>query len=160
MQPSTPALISVLIAGALASGVAWSRAAPAGPADAWALLDAIEVEEAYVVDEVEGGERYVARKTYPEDLDDVAAGFEVTGHVVVLVPEPRLATFLLVERPEDCPFCELGEGAAALEVVARAPLEGVDDADEITVRGTLTRITDPDTYQAVRLVDAVRVTGG
>lgn len=144
----TPVILTSLLAG------------PVAAQEGWDLIGAVEVEEAYVVDADEGGERYVASKTYPDALMEAAEGFTITGHVVVLVPEPELTTFLLIEDPDDCPFCGTGEGGAALEVVAARPIGGVQDADRITVRGTLTPIRDPDTYQAIRLVDAERLNDG
>ena len=126
-------------------------AALAGPAaaDGWDLLAAIEVEE------VVEGERWEARKTYPPALAEGAEGFTITGHVVPVLPEAELRTFLLVPDPADCPFCGSAGYGPSLEVTMRRPLDA-DEGERVTLRGDLELVADPETWQAVRLTDAAR----
>ena len=140
MRPSilTPAILISLAA----------LASPA-PADGWDLLAAIEVEE------VIEGDRWEARKTYPDALLAGAEGFEITGHVVPVLPEAELRTFLLVPDPDDCPFCGSAGYGPSLEVAMRRPLDA-GEGERVTLRGDLEVVADPETWQAVRLTDAVR----
>ena len=123
-------------------------AAPAWP-DGWDLLSAIEVEEVQVED------RWEARKTYPDALLAAREGFEITGHVVPVVPQAELELFLLVPDPDDCPFCGSAGYGPSLEVTMRRPLDAAE-GEEVTLRGTLEIVADPATWEAVRLTDAVR----
>lgn len=125
-----------------------SLAAPAA-AD-WQLLAGIEIEEVQVED------RWEARKTYPDALLAAAEGFEITGHVVPVVPDAELRVFLLVPDPEQCPFCGDAGYGPSLEVEMRRALEA-GEGEEVTLRGDLEIVADPETWQAVRLTDAVRV---
>lgn len=136
MRPSIPTLV-----------ILTSLAAPAA-AD-WDLLAAIEVEEVQVED------RWEARKTYPDALLAAAEGFEITGHVVTVTPQAELSLFLLVPDPDDCPFCGSAGYGPSLEVSMRRPLDAAD-GERVTVRGELEIVADPETWQAVRLTDAVR----
>ena len=130
------------------SALAWAALAAPAAADAWDLLAAIEVEEVQVED------RWEARKTYPAALIDAAGGFTVTGHVVPVVPEAALRTFLLVPDPDDCPFCGSAGYGPSLEVTMRRALDA-EEGERVTLRGELEIVADPDTWQAVRLTDAV-----
>ena len=140
MRPSilTPAILTSLAA----------LAAPA-LADGWDLLAAIEVEEV-----MEEG-RWEARKTYPDALLAGARGFEITGHVVPVTPQAELELFLLVPDPDDCPFCGSAGYGPSLEVTMHRPLDA-GEGERVTLRGDLEIVADPETWQAVRLTDAVR----
>lgn len=124
-----------------------SLAAPAA-AD-WDLLAAIEVEEVQVED------RWEARKTFPDGLAAAAEGFEITGHVVPVVPDAELRLFLLVPDPDECPFCGDAGYGPSLEVEMRDALDAAE-GEQVTLRGDLEFVEDPETWQAVRLTDAVR----
>ena len=136
-RPSIPAL-----------AILTSLAAPAA-AD-WDLLAAIEIEE------VLEGERWEAHKSYPDALLAALEGFEITGHVVPVTAQAELELFLLVPDPADCPFCGSGDGyGPSLEVTMRRPLDAAE-GERVTLRGDLELVADPETWQAVRLTDAVR----
>ena len=137
MRPSIPTL-----------AILTSLAAAPAAAD-WDLLAAIEVEEVQVED------RWEARKTYPAALLKAAEDFEITGHVVPVVAQAELELFLLVPDPDDCPFCGSAGYGPSLEVTMRRPLDAAE-GDEVTLRGALEIVADPETWQAVRLTDAVR----
>ena len=154
MRPSTATLAILTSLGAFTGLAALAGRAGSPPVaeDAWTLLGAIEIEE------VEAGGAWAARKTYPEGLRD-AASFEIRGHVVPVSPQPYLETFLLVPDPADCPFCGSAGYGPSLEVTMRRALPDMAEGAEIALRGTLELIADPETFQAVRLVDAVRTDG-
>jgi hypothetical protein len=115
----------------------------------WGLLAAIEIEEVQIED------RWEARKTYPEALLAATEGFEITGHVVPVVPDAELRLFLLVPDPEQCPFCGDAGYGPSLEVEMRDALDAVE-GEEVTLAGRLEIVADAETWQAVRLTDAVR----
>lgn len=123
------------------------------PRMAWDLLRLAEVRE-------EGeGLNWRAVKTIPDALRAEAEDFTVTGYLVPIVPEAELTTFLLVEQPEDCPFCGNGGYGPVLEVTMKSPLPDLAEFTEITLRGTLTFNEDPGTFQLYYLEDARRVIG-
>lgn len=149
---ATLAILTSLSALAGLAALAGRAGSLPTPEDAWALLGAVEIEE------VETGGVWEARKTYPDGLRD-AGPFEIVGHVVPVSPQPYLETFLLVPDPADCPFCGSAGYGPSLEVTMRRALPDMAEGAEIALRGTLELIADPETFQAVRLVDAVRTDG-
>ena len=144
---SPPARVRLGLGVAAAAWVGLWAGAPA--ADPWDLLAAIEVEEVQVED------RWEARKSYPDALLAEAEGFEITGHVVPVTPQAELELFLLVPDPDDCPFCGSTGYGPSLEVEMRRALDA-DEGERVTLRGRLELVEDPETWQAVRLTDAVR----
>lgn len=124
--------------------------------DPWAAWDLLRLAE---VSEEGEGANWRAVKVIPDALRAQAADFTVSGYLVPIVPEAELTTFLLVEAPENCPFCGNGGYGPVLEVTMAAPLPDLPEFTEITLRGTLTFNMDPYTFQLYRLEDARRVIG-
>lgn len=120
----------------------------------WRLLDDVEITE------VEAGNRFLVEKEFPPALRAAAAGFEISGYVVPIVPEPYMTTFLLVERPEDCPFCGSGYGpSVTVEVLLEKPMKDIPEFSFVRLRGDLEFVEDPETMQLYRMRDAVVLPG-
>ncbi len=116
---------------------------------AWRMLETVEVTE------VHEGERFRVQKDFPDALRAAAQDFLIAGYVVPVVPEPWMTTFLLVERPEDCPFCGSGYGpSTTVEVHLDKPMRDLPEFSYVELRGTLELVEDPDTMQMYRLRDA------
>ncbi len=148
-RPARPGIPTLAITTSL-----W--AAFAGPGTAltdieaqWRLLAEVEIEE-HVEDGI-----WTAEKRFPDALLAAREGFEIEGYLVPITPEAFIETFLLVEDPADCPFCGSSGYGPALEVELRHPLRDLPEFSRIRVRGELQTIEDPETYQALRLVDAI-----
>lgn len=159
-QPSIPtratcieAARAALIAMALCVLPAGAEPPPVDPQAAWDLLRTAEVRE-----EGEGAE-WRAVKTVPDSLRAAAEAFTVTGYLVPIMAEAELTTFLLVEQPENCPFCGNGGYGPVLEVTMRTPLPDLPEFTEITLQGLLSFNEDPFTFQLYRLEDARRIGG-
>lgn len=135
------ALLSLMVlapAGALAD--TWQT---------WRLLESVEVTEMHE------GERFRVQKDFPDALRAATQGFELAGYVVPVVPEPWMTTFLLVERPEDCPFCGSGYGpSTTVEVYLDRPMKDLPEFSYVELRGDLELVEDPDTMQMFRLRNA------
>lgn len=148
-----PTLLSILTLGIITSGLiaygAWgSRAAAPQALDAWDLLDLAEVHE-------EGGEEdWRAVKTFPLELRAAATDFTIEGFVVPVVAQGYIQQFMLVEAPENCPFCGNGSYGPVLEVVTKRPIPDMPEFSEVLVTGTLEFNEATDTFQMFRLVDA------
>ncbi len=133
----------------LTLAITTSLAAPAAAETSWDLLSKIEITEVITATTFE------AHKTYPEELKAQANSFEITGYFVPVLPQGYQSQFLLVPAPEDCPFCGFGGYGPTLEVHVKRPLPDLPEFSELTVSGRLEFEESTDTYQAVRLVDAV-----
>jgi len=122
------------------------------PDAAWNLLNTATVSEKIEND------RWMAVKVFPNDLRAAVEDFEVEGYVVPILVEPTISTFILVQDPENCPFCGTGSVyGPVLEVLLARPMPSVPEFSRIKVSGTLELIDDPDTYQMFRLIAAKSV---
>ena len=137
------ALLSILTLGITTSAFA-------NP-DNWGLLSGVKISE-----EGEGLD-WKAVKEFPASLQAATDGFTITGFAIPIVPEAYVETFLLVADPDDCPFCGSSGYGPVLEVHLKRPIGDLVEFAEITVRGTLELIDDPQTFQAYRLLDAYAV---
>ena len=126
-----------------------SLAVPAAAETGWDLLAKIEIKEVITATTFE------AHKTFPEELKAQADSFEISGYFVPVLPQGYQSQFLLVPAPEDCPFCGSGGYGPTLEVHVKRPLPDLPEFSELTVSGRLEFEESTDTYQAVRMVDAV-----
>jgi hypothetical protein len=132
----------------------WLGLPAAAPADeaGWRLLSQAAFEE------MESDRGWMVNKYFPDTLRAAAAGFEITGYVVPVVPEPYLTSFLLVETPDACPFC--GPDATPLSVIEvemARPLPDMPEFTRLTLRGTLEFDESTMTTQMFRLTGAARV---
>ncbi|MEM6896058.1 MAG: hypothetical protein AAF576_01685 [Pseudomonadota bacterium] len=134
----------------LTLGTATSVAAELFDTDAaWNLLNTATVSE-----RLKDG-RWEAVKRFPDPLRDAAESFVVEGFVIPILPEPELSTFMMVQDPNNCPFCGTGSGyAPVLEVMLSHAIPSVPEFSRMRVTGELELIDDPDTYQMFRLVSA------
>ena len=119
------------------------------PDEAWNLLGTAKVSETIENDE------WKAVKEFPADLRAATDDFTVEGYVVPILAEPEITTFILVQDPENCPFCGTGSGyGPVLEVMLDKAIPSVPEFSRIKVIGELELIEDPQTYQMFRLTDA------
>lgn len=99
-------------------------------------------------------------KTFPPALVAAAeAPVTFSGYYVPIQAQAQVTNFLVVPDPAACPFCGSGGYGVALEVITRNAVPDMPEATGITVTGRLELVDDPETYQSVRLVDAVLGTG-
>ncbi|MEL6913258.1 MAG: hypothetical protein AAFP13_02030 [Pseudomonadota bacterium] len=138
---------------ALAAGLATAAAAEFWDSDAaWNLLNLASVSEAVVDD------TWFAVKAFPEELRAATDDFLIEGYVVPILAEPEISSFILVQDPENCPFCGTGSGyAPVLEVILGEPIPSVEEFSRIRVQGELELIDDPQTFQMFVLVNAAPV---
>ncbi|MEM6276745.1 MAG: hypothetical protein AAF714_07310 [Pseudomonadota bacterium] len=116
---------------------------------AWNLLNTATVSEKIT------GDIWEAVKEFPEPLRDATDDFVVQGFLVPMLAEAELSHFILVQDPENCPFCGNGSGyAPVLEVMLAQAIPALPEFSQIRVQGELELIEDPQTYQMFRLVDA------
>lgn len=94
------------------------------------------------------------KKEYPPSLQD-GMTVKVTGYVVPVEAQPFFMSFLLVDDPQNCPFCGSGEGyGPVLEVQLKRPIAETPEFAQVTVEGTLRFVEDEYSSQLFRLVDA------
>ncbi|MEM1361050.1 MAG: hypothetical protein AAGF94_04970 [Pseudomonadota bacterium] len=122
---------------------------PALAQESWRLISDIDLVES----EKDGIWR--VDKTIPTALQDRAQDFSITGYAVPIMAQPYIQQFLLVEDPDDCPFCGDSGYGPSLEVTLRRSLPTLAEGTEVSVTGTLEFDMSPETYQTVRLKDAV-----
>jgi hypothetical protein len=127
-------------------------AAP-GEADPWDLITQISYEE------TETANSWSVAKTIPDELRDMAQGFEITGHYVQIeaLTANRIKQFIIVPEAADCPFCGESGYGPALEVTLKRAIRPIEEGTQITLRGTLQFDESPETYRAVFLTDAKRI---
>ncbi|GAA6163147.1 hypothetical protein NBRC116590_08510 [Pelagimonas sp. KU-00592-HH] len=117
-------------------------------ADAWQILDQIEIEE--IVTETS----YEVRKTFPEALQQGALDVEITGYAVPALPGEAIRELILVSDMGLCPLCGSAEHGASLQITLADPIETFDESRRMTLRGALTPVTDPETWQSAILENA------
>lgn len=94
------------------------------------------------------------KKTYPDTLEN-GMSVTVTGFIVPVEAQAYFHTFLMVNDPQDCPFCGNGEGyGPVLEVKLKRPIAETTEFALITVEGRLEFVGDKYTSQLFRLLDA------
>ncbi len=121
--------------------------------DVWQLLDQITIQE--LVTETS----YEVRKTYPPALARGAEiAVEITGYATPALPGDMVRELLLVSDMGLCPLCGSADHGATLVVSLADEIPVIDDSSRITLRGTLSPVTDPETWQSVVLKNATIVT--
>ena len=146
---------SILMLGILTSLAIAASGALAQRLDGWSALEQVKVVQ------IETETRFEVEKHFPDSLRAAAAEFTISGYVVPVLPEPVMTMFLLVERPEDCPFCGSGYGPSlTVEVHLARPMAELPEFSHLRLRGRLEFVEDPETMQLYRLMDAVVLVEG
>jgi|GEM_PF-1050556 len=97
---------------------------------------------------------YTWEKDYPGSLSD-GMSMTVTGFIVPVQVQAYFDAFLLVDDPQNCPFCGNGEGyGPVLEVQLKRAIPETGEFAQITVEGTLEFVGDEYSSQLFRLKDA------
>ncbi|MEM1235891.1 MAG: hypothetical protein AAGI10_02895 [Pseudomonadota bacterium] len=129
----------------ITTSVAWASDG-FDPDAAWNLLGTATVRE---------NADWMADKEFPDELRAATSGFTVEGYVVPILAEPEMTAFILVQDPENCPFCGTGSGyGPVLEVMLDRAIPSVEEFSWIKVTGELELIEDPETFQLFRLNEA------
>lgn len=143
-MPMTSRLALATALGATATG------ALAGN-DGWQLLQGI------TIDEIVTDTSYEVKKGYPEHLENGIPGMQLTGYAVPLTPGDEIRELVLVADMGICPFCGGLDHTATIQVNLDQPIVGLEEGTRITLRGDMEPVRDPETWQAVRLNNAVLV---
>ncbi len=136
------------LAAALGSTAHGATAETAAPTDVWQVLDQIEIEE--IVTETS----YEVRKSFPEALSKGALEVEITGYAVPALPGETIRELILVSDMGLCPLCGSADHGASLQVALNDTIPTFEESRRVTLRGTLTPVTDPETWQAAILENA------
>ncbi len=136
------------LAAALGSTAHAATADTAAPDDVWQVLDQIEIEE--IVTET----TYEVRKSFPEALRKGAIEVEITGYAVPALPGDAIRDLILVSDMGLCPLCGSAEHGASLQVALNDSIPSFEESRRVTLRGTLSPVTDPETWQAAILENA------
>jgi hypothetical protein len=132
-----------------AHGLSAETAAPG--TDVWQILDQIDVEE--IITETS----YEVRKSFPEALQKGALEVEITGYAVPALPGDAIRELILVSDMGLCPLCGSADHGASLQIALNDAIPTFDESRRVTLRGTLTPVTDPETWQAAILENATIV---
>lgn len=141
------AISRVTLAAALG---ATATSAVAGT-DGWQLMQGISINE--IVTETS----YVVKKEFPERLRNGLQGVELTGYAVPLTPGANVRELMLVADMGVCPFCGGLDHTATVQVNLDQPIVGLEEGARITLRGDMRPVTDPETWQAVVVENAVLI---
>ncbi|MCG3266480.1 hypothetical protein [Yoonia sp. I 8.24] len=142
------AQVSSLALGAalITSGtVTWAQS------DDWDLLRGIAITET-VTDT-----SYRVDKTFPAAIENGREGMVLTGYVVPITPGTDVRELILVSDMGFCPFCGDPNHGASVQVMLDTPISGLEEGTRITLRGDMTPVRDPQTWNAAILENAVIV---
>jgi hypothetical protein len=120
------------------------------PRFAWDILTSVTFEE------FETDTTWRVEKSFPDGYEEETEGFAISGWAVIYEAQAEIREILLVPQAEDCPFCSGGGETygPTLEVIFAEPQGIAVPENRITVEGRLVAVTDTDTLQSFRLVDA------
>jgi len=124
----------------------------AAETDAWHMLSQIEINE-IVTDTT-----YEVQKSYPGALSQGAVEIEITGYAVPRLPGDMVQDLILMSDMGNCPLCGSFDHGTNLQVLLTEAMPSFDETQRLSIRGTLTPVTDPETWQAVILKDARVIT--
>ncbi|MEL6586368.1 MAG: hypothetical protein AAFY65_16060 [Pseudomonadota bacterium] len=113
----------------------------------WSVIKGIDIKEVVTEDS------YKAVKIFPSAIENGVEQFDITGFAMPFSEGGLTTSLMLVSDMVTCPFCNLPDHAAALEVTLAEPI-AIEDGQRITLRGALNVIHDPETWQAAVLRDA------
>ncbi len=141
---------------AIAAALGTTAHAVMAQPEVWDLIGRIGVEEVIT----KNGEEtiYEVRKTFPEALAKGSLDVEITGYAVPALPGEAIRELILVSDMRLCPLCGSAEHGASLQVTLADPIQSFDESRRLTLRGQLTPVTDPETWQAATLANASIVT--
>lgn len=117
----------------------------------WQLLKGI------TVDEIVTDTSYEVKKGFPERLRNGVKGMQLTGYAMPLTPGDDVRELVLVADMGICPFCGGLDHTATIQVNLDQPIVGLEEGARITLRGDMMPVRDPETWQAVRLDNAVLI---
>lgn len=115
--------------------------------DVWHMLSQIGIEE--IITDTS----YEVRKSFPVEMQGEMQ-VEITGYAVPALPGEKIKELLLVSDMGVCPLCGNADHGASLQIALNDPIETFDESRRMTLRGTLKRVTDPETWQAAILEGA------
>ena len=155
----TRALILTLVTLTSVAAASWAFEEVTSPlsiaeSPGWDLLTSVEIEE------IGQDDTWSVRKTFPPELVAAAPDFRIEGYLVPIFAEPEISNFILVQDPQDCPFCGSSGYGPVLEVVMKRALPDMPQFTILALKGTLELVEDPATTQAYRLVDAQLIGDG
>ncbi|WP_371169097.1 hypothetical protein [Aliiroseovarius sp. 2305UL8-7] len=139
---------SLAIAATLGAHIAPAFANTAAEVDVWQVLSAIEFEE--TVTETS----YSVNKIWPSDLAETPEEIEITGYAIPVLGGEQVVELLLTSDMGLCPLCGSGDHGASLQVTLDEPIIGFEEGQRISLRGTLSRVEDSETWQAARMTGA------
>jgi len=116
--------------------------------DTWHLLNQIEIEE--IITET----TYEVRKSFPDALQKGALEVEITGYAVPALPGESIRELILVSDMGLCPLCGSAEHGTSLQIALNDAIPSFEESRRVTLRGTLTPVTDPETWQSAILENA------
>lgn len=117
----------------------------------WDLLRGIEITET-VTDT-----SYRVDKSFPAEIRNGRAGMVLTGYVVPITPGAEVHELILVSDMGFCPFCGDPDHGASVQVLLDTPVTGLEEGARITLRGDMSPVHDPQTWNAAVLNNAVIV---
>ena len=116
--------------------------------DAWEMLKQITIDE-HVTETT-----YEVSKTFPAAMQPEGTEVEITGYATPRLPGETMGELLLVSDMGLCPLCGSLDHGAGLQVMLSSDIPTIEEGTRITLRGTLNRVTDPETWQAAILENA------
>lgn len=133
---------------ALISALGMTGTAGFAETDVWSLLSQVQIDETLTADS------YSVNKTFPAAFQSEIEGVEIAGYAMPISDGTTIRELLVVADMGLCPFCGSGEHGGSLLVQLDSPLFEFEEGARVTVRGTLTPVTDPETWQAAVLSNA------
>ena len=133
---------------AMISALGFTATAGFAETDVWSLLSDIGIDEQITE------QSYHVVKTFPPRFQSAIEGIEITGYAMPISDGVTIRELLIVADMGLCPFCGSGEHGGSLLVQLKDPLTEFEEGTRIAVRGTLTPVTDPETWQAAVLSGA------
>ena len=140
------------------SSTALTLAITAGSTSVWAQTDGWAMLNDIQIDEIVTDTSYEVKKTFPESLRNGVPDMVITGYVVPITPGADVVELILVSDMGLCPFCGDPSHGASLQVTLKTPAAGLEEGARITLRGDLSPVLDPQTWNAVVLENAVIIT--
>lgn len=138
----------ITLAAAFTSAAATAGTGAQAETDAWTLIEQIEIEE-FVTETT-----YEVRKKFPSQMDMNGQSVEITGYAVPMYAGEQVTDLILVSDMGLCPLCGNSDHSANLQVTLAEPITILDETKRIQLRGDLTPVLDPETWQAAILKNA------
>ncbi|MCF2903452.1 hypothetical protein L0666_00490 [Octadecabacter sp. CECT 8868] len=143
MTKSATSVLALAAPLGLGATMVWAEDTP----EQWDLLSQIQV------DEVITDTSYEVRKVFPAALENGVEQFDISGYLVPLSEGPWMYDFILISDMGFCPLCGSAEHGTSLQVSMAEPVL-YEEGKQITLRGALETISDPETWQSTILTGA------